>query len=233
MQAIQLIKLLFKEYWKNICFSLLLLVIVDFIYFTGSGPDSVNKNIIMWLGGDEYEMPLIMITLKLLNISIILLTVGKIIEKLTSDIILYIMVRTTDYKRFIINFSIVSIFLGCIMVIASHLIYYSFIGIPPMYVQDILEYLLLECLGISGILLIYIILNNVIITEKGILLIMGMYALNTVLPFPVILASTTMSFIDLVSKMGFGMLLIITVILDLAILATYYILISRRRVNIC
>lgn len=234
MQVASLIKLLSKEYKKSIFISFLLFVIVDFVFlnFTGLNTDHISGTV-LWLGGEEYRMALSTILLKLLNVSIIFITVGKITEKLTSDVILYIMVRTSDYKKFLLGFTFVLVLLVCIMEIASHFIFYGLAGISKTHILYSLEYLLFECLGTSGMLILYIILNNVFMAENGILYILGIYALNILLPFPIVLATSTMNFIGMVSEHGVAMLLVLTVLLDIIIMAAYLHLILKRRISVC
>ena len=98
MKVSKLFKIIVKEYGRDLIRSILLFVLIDFIYanFTGI---RLNGEIsgILWQGGNDISFwGLNTVLLKLSNISIVLVTVGKIADKLSDDIMIYILARITD-----------------------------------------------------------------------------------------------------------------------------------------
>lgn len=101
MKVFPLFKIIAKEFKKDIFISIFLLVLADFIYVNFTGVH-LNKEsgLILWQGGnDTYLFNLSTVILKILNISIVFITVGKIIDKLSSDIMVYILARITNYNK--------------------------------------------------------------------------------------------------------------------------------------
>ena len=114
MKMSALFKIIVKEFKKDIFISVFLFVLVDFIYVNFTGVE-LNKESgpVLWQGGnDSYMFGLNTVLLKLLNVSIVFIMVGKIADKISSDIMVYILVRVTDYKKFICAYSTVLIILG-------------------------------------------------------------------------------------------------------------------------
>lgn len=149
MKLSKLFKLILKEYGRDLIRSILLFVLIDFIYanFTGI---RLNGEIsgILWQGGNDISFwGLNTVLLKLSNISIVLVTVGKIADKLSDDIMIYILARITDYSKFICAYSIVVIALGEILLCASHIVYYCVAGFCLGQAVTNLLYLLMDALG--------------------------------------------------------------------------------------
>ena len=171
MKVSKLFKIIAKEYGRDLIRSILLFVLIDFIYanFTGI---RLNGQIsgILWQGGNDiYFGGLSTFLLKCSNISIVLVTVGKIADKLSDDIMIYILARITDYSKFICAYSIVVIALGEILLCASHIVYYCVAGFCLGQAVTNLLYLLMDALGFFGIMLLYIILNNCCSLENSFL----------------------------------------------------------------
>lgn len=235
MKVSTLFKIFVKEFKKDIVTSVLLLIIVDFVYanFTGALPDS-ESGMILWQGGnDNYPLNLSTILLKLINISVVFLTVGKITDKISSDIMIYILARLKNYKEFMYAYSIVVIMLGEILLAASHFVYYCFAGFCVEQAISSLNYFFLDGLGFFGIILIYIILNNCYLLENSFVYIIAVYILNTVLPVPILLAMSTVRFFILKSQVTLVPLFLLLVGMDLTVAAFYCQLIKRRRIMVC
>ena len=235
MKVSKLFKIIVKEYGRDLIRSISLFVLIDFIYanFTGI---RLNGEIsgILWQGGNDISFwGLNTVLLKLSNISIVLVTVGKIADKLSDDIMIYILARITDYSKFICAYSIVVIALGEILLCASHIVYYCVAGFCLGQAVTNLLYLLMDALGFFGIMLLYIILNNCCSLENSFLYIFAVYALNTVLPVPILFAMSTVRFIILKSRIAVAPLFLLLVGMDMVVASFYYVLIKRRRVNIC
>lgn len=177
MKVLTLFKIIAEEYKKDLLISILLFVLIDFIYanFTGIRLNDESSSILWQGGNDIYMSGLNTVLLKLSNISIVLATAGKIADKLSDDIMIYILARITDYNKFIYAYSIVVIALGEILLGVSHIVYYCIAGFGPEQAEANLLYLLMDALGFFGIMLLYIILNNCCSLENSILYIIAVY----------------------------------------------------------
>lgn len=197
MKIKTLSKLIFDEYFKYIIFSIMLIILIDFIFinFTGLSIDKEN-GYIYWLGGNEtISMGLRIILLKALNISIIFLTIGRIIEEVSRTIMVYVFSRITNYSKFLWQYFSIIVMIGLILLTASHIIYYIFIGLPIDKLWIIFSYLLFDYLGFISIITIYFMLNNAFLFENSFLIIIIIYMLNTILPIPIIFATSTVKYI--------------------------------------
>lgn len=235
MKVAALFKIIVKEFRKDIFLSILLLAIVDFVYanFTGVQLDR-ESGMILWQGGnDVYVLGLNTVLLKLINISIVFLTAGKIADKLTSDIMIYLLARITDYKKFIHAYSMVIMIVGEILLTVSHIVYYCFAGFYLEQAVSGLLYLLLDILGFGGIMILYIILKNCCSLENSFIYMIAAYVLNTVLPVPNLLAMSTVRFWVLKSQTTIVLLFLSVAGMDLIVAFCYNQLIKKRRVNVC
>ena len=98
MKVFALFKIIIKEFKRDLFISILLMVLVDFLYanFTGIRLNREN-GMILWQGGnDRYPLSFSMLLLKLTNISIVFITVGKIADKISGDIMISILARITN-----------------------------------------------------------------------------------------------------------------------------------------
>ena len=235
MKMSALFKIIVKEFKKDIFISVFLFVLVDFIYVNFTGVE-LNKESgpVLWQGGnDSYMFGLNTVLLKLLNVSIVFITVGKIADKISSDIMVYILARVTDYKKFICAYSTVLIILGETLLTVSHIVYYCFVGFDFAQVGSVLLYLFMDDLGFAGIVIIYITLNNCYSLENSFMYIIAVYLLNTVLPIPILPAMSTVRFFILKNQIALVPLLLMMAGIDLLVVIYYYVLIKRRRINIC
>ena len=99
----------------------MLIILIDFIFinFTGLSIDKEN-GYIYWLGGNEtISMGLRIILLKTLNISIIFLTIGRIIEEVSRTIMVYVFSRITNYSKFLWQYFSIIVMIGLILLTAS------------------------------------------------------------------------------------------------------------------
>lgn len=235
MNVLALFKIIVKEFRKDFLISILLFAFIDFIYanFTGIQLNDESSSILWQGGNDAYMLGLNTILLKLLNITIVLVTVGKIADKLSDDIMIYILARISDYNKFICAYSVVVIMLGEILLGVSHMVYYCIGGFCAEQAVTNLYYLWMDALGFLGTMLLYFILNHCYSLENSFMYIIAIYALNTVLPVPVLFAISTVRFFILKSQIAVVPLFLLLVGMDLAVASFYYVLIKRRRVNIC
>ena len=230
MKVFPLFKIIAKEFKKDIFISIFLLVLADFIYVNFTGVHlNRESGLILWQGGnDTYLFNLSTVILKILNI-----TVGKIIDKLSSDIMVYILARITNYNKLICAYTIVVVILGESGLTISHIIYYCFVGFYFEQATACLLYLLMDALGFCGMIIIYIILSNCYLVENSYLYIIAIYILNTVLPVPILLAMSTVRFLILKSQIPIILLLLLVAGMDFILIFLYYKLIKRRRINVC
>lgn len=235
MKVMTLFKIIVKEFKRDILVSVLLFALVDFVYVNFTGvPLNRESGMILWQGGnDTYILSLSTVLLKLLNISVVFITVGKIADKLSSDIMIYILSRISDYRKFIYAYSIVIMVLGEILLTVSHIVYYCFAGFYFEQISSGLLYLWVDGLGFFGIMLIYIILNHCYSLENSFTYMIAVYVLNTVLPIPILPAMSTVRFFILKDRIPIAWLSLLLVGIDLIAAAFYDVLIRKRRVNIC
>ena len=228
MKVFPLFKIIAKEFKKDIFISIFLLVLADFIYVNFTGVHlNRESGLILWQGGNDTYL------FNLSNISIVFITVGKIIDKLSSDIMVYILARITNYNKLICAYTIVVVILGESGLTISHIIYYCFVGFYFEQATACLLYLLMDALGFCGMIIIYIILSNCYLVENSYLYIIAIYILNTVLPVPILLAMSTVRFFILKTQIPTILLLLLIVGMDFILIFLYYKLIKRRRINVC
>ena len=235
MKIKTLSKLIFDEYFKYIIFSIMLIILIDFIFinFTGLSIDKEN-GYIYWLGGNEtISMGLRIILLKTLNISIIFLTIGRIIEEVSRTIMVYVFSRITNYSKFLWQYFSIIVMIGLILLTASHIIYYIFIGLPADKLLIIFSYLLFDCLGFISIITIYFTLNNALLFENSFLIIIIIYMLNTILPIPIIFATSTVKYILIINQINVSILFILILLFDFILIICLKKLIQEKRFNLC
>lgn len=235
MKIKTLSKLIFDEYFKYIIFSIMLIILIDFIFinFTGLSIDKEN-GYIYWLGGNEtISMGLRIILLKALNISIIFLTIGRIIEEVSRTIMVYVFSRITNYSKFLWQYFSIIVMIGLILLTASHIIYYIFIGLPIDKLWIIFSYLLFDYLGFISIITIYFMLNNAFLFENSFLIIIIIYMLNTILPIPIIFAASTVKYILIINQINIAILFILILLFDFILIICLKKLIQEKRFNLC
>lgn len=235
MKIKTLSKLIFDEYFKYIIFSIMLIILIDFIFinFTGLSIDKEN-GYIYWLGGNEtISMGLRIILLKALNISIIFLTIGRIIEEVSRTIMVYVFSRITNYSKFLWQYFSIIVMIGLILLTASHIIYYIFIGLPIDKLWIIFSYLLFDYLGFISIITIYFMLNNALLFENSFLIIIIIYMLNTILPIPIIFATSTVKYILIINQINVSILFILILLFDFIFIICLKKLIQEKRFNLC
>lgn len=235
MKLTILSKMIVSEHAKEIVLSICLFAIIDvvFIYFTGM---EVNKEngYIYWVGGNEtIPVNLNMLLLKILNSSVIFLVVGRIIDNMSRNRMVYIFSRLSSYSGFLKQFSLVITIIGLLLLVGSHAVYYVFAGVSMTHLHVIVHYLLFDCFGFIGMSIVYLILNNVFLLENSFLPIIAIYLMNTMLPVPVIIAGSTISFIELSNEVTVRILFLMVVFLDILLLCGYSKLVKRKRVNVC
>ena len=235
MKVRTLFKIIVKEFRKDIFISLLLFVLVDFIYANFTGVEfNKESGSILWQGGNDiYMLGFNTVLLKLLNISIVFITVGKITDKISSDVMIYILARVTNYRKFICAYSIVIVVLGEILLTVSHIVYYCFAGFYSEQVISGFLYLLMDASGFLGMMILYIVLNNCYSLENSFTYMIAVYLLNTVLPVPILPAMSTVRFSILINRIPIVSVLLLIIGIDLMAAVFYYELIKRRRVNVC
>ena len=235
MKIKTLSKLIFDEYFKYIIFSIMLIILIDFIFinFTGLSIDKEN-GYIYWLGGNEtISMGLRIILLKTLNISIIFLTIGRIIEEVSRNIMIYVFSRITNYSKFLWRYFSIIVMIGLILLTASHIIYYIFIGLPIDKLWIIFSYLLFDYLGFISIITIYFMLNNAFLFENSFLIIIIIYMLNTILPIPIIFATSTVKYILIINQIHVVILFALILLFDFILIICLKKLIQEKRFNLC
>lgn len=235
MKVSALFKIIGKEFRKDIVRSILLFVLVDFIYANFTGVKLNKENgMVLWQGGNDlYLFGLNTVLLKLSNISIVFIVVGKIADKISSDIMIYILARTTDYRKFLCAYSVVIIVLGEMLLVVSHVVYYCFVGFGLEWAASVFFYLLVDVMGFFGVMVLYLILNNCYSLENSFTYIIGVYMVNTVLPVPILPAISTARFLAFKSLTGGVPLLLLVAGVDLTVAVFYWVLIKKRRVNVC
>lgn len=217
MKVPELCKIIVKEFKKDILISILLFALIDFIYanFTGNHLDAESGSI-LWQGGDDvYLFGISDALLKLVNVSIALLAVAKITDKLCSDIMAYILARVTDCRKFMRAYIVVVLLLGTTLLIISHVTFYCFAGFSLEWLAPNLLYLVADALGFLGIMVLYVILNNCLLVENSFLYVLAAYVLNMILPIPVSPAISTIRFLDLREQIGAVPIMLLVAAMDL------------------
>lgn len=235
MKVSALFKIIAKEFKRDLFLSVLLLALVDFIYadFTGI-PLTRESGTILWQGGNHvYLAGLSTVLLKLFNVSIVFIAAGKIEDKLSDHIMIYLLARAGNYSKFISGYTVTVIIVGEILLVLSHILYYCFAGFYPEQAASAFSYLMLDCLGFPSIMILYFIFNRCRSLDNSYLYILGIYMLNTVLPIPILPAMATVKFFTLKSRTEMVPLCLLLMGTDLIAVVYYNVLIKRRRVSIC
>lgn len=235
MKVSALFKIIVREFRRELFGAVLLLALVDFLYANFTGISLAGESgTILWQGGNEvYLAGFSTVLVKLLNVSIIFITIGKIADKLSGDLMVYLLARAADYRKFILAYTAAAALLGEMLLVLSHLLYYCFAGFYPEQAASAVSYLVMDCLGFPGMLILYFILHYCCFLENGFLYLMGIYLLNTVLPVPILPAMSTVKFVALRSRIPLGSLGLLLLGTDLIAAVCYEVLIKRRRVNLC
>lgn len=235
MKLSALLKMIVKEFRKDILLSILLLALIDFVYANFTGMELNRENgTILWQGGnDVFVLSLSTVLLKLLNVSVVFITIGKIADKLSSDIMVYLLARITDYRKFMYAYSAVVVILGEMLLAMSHIVYYCFAGFYFKDTASILFYLFMDCFGFLSIMILYIILSHCYSVENSFLYIIAVYVLNTILPFPILPAMATARFLTITSRFPVCLPVLTTAGVDLIAVIYYDVLIRKRRINVC
>lgn len=127
MKILNISRLIYSEYKKNILICLTLLIIFDYIYLKFIGLNITFENsYIYWIGySDVLSQSLNQIMLKLFNICVVFITVFKIMEKTKEEIIVYMLARSSSYRLFVRGFTYIVILLGiCLVFFFAHNILY-------------------------------------------------------------------------------------------------------------
>lgn len=119
------------------------------------------------------------------------------------------------------------------MILCSHIIYYLLAGILLSKLKIVFLYFAFDIIGFVGIILLYMILNNVYQLENSLLYIIGLYVVNTILPFPMLIATSTIQFIKLKNQIGIVFPIIAMIIIDILLFCCYGYFIKKRSVSIC
>ncbi len=234
MKILNINRLIYSEYKKNILICLIWIIIFDYIYLEFIDLKITSENsYITWVGYSEVlSQSLSGILLKLFNISMVFSTVFKIMEKMKEDIIIYMLSRVSSYKSFVRKFTYLVILLGMSLVFISHAVYYILAGINFEHIDMILFYLIFDILGFVGISLVYIIANNIFELENSMIYIIAIYVVNTILPIPILIGTSTLQFANLLNKIGYFIFFIL-IGLDVLLICCYERFLRRRRVIIC
>lgn len=235
MKVLTLFKIIVKEFKKDILISIVLFALVDFIYanFTGVQLNEESSSILWQGGNDAYFWGFSTALLKLLNVAIVFITVGKIVDKLSSDVMIYILARISSYKKFIYAYSAVIIILGEILLTISHVVYYCFAGFYLEQAASSVFYLIMDDIGFLGVMILYIILDDCYLRENSFTYIIAAYILNTILPIPILPAMSTVRFLALRNRIGSALIVLLILGMDVILIIFYSTLIRKRRVNIC
>ena len=211
---------------------LLLIVVICYKYFTGL-PITLENSYQYMAGEKLMSTNLATIMFKLASVSIIFLTVGKITEKTVSDITIYLLSRVDNYKKFMIQLTLIIISIGIFLLLINHLIYYFICGISIVDINIIVSYFIIDCIGLSCMILLYILFNNVLLIENSILIVLVLYILNTVLSFPIPFATSTIQLITLYESGQIMHYLLGLIASFVIIILIYYMALKRRKFRIC
>lgn len=235
MTIITLNRIILKEFKRHFILTVALFIMTYLCYLkiTNNYIDS-NTAYIFWMGGDtDHPISLNTVLLKLIIVSIIFLLIGKISNKLQSEVTQYILCRIGSYHIFTKAFIMLLCIYGIILIVISHSIYFLLAGIPSNIFALEFIYLLHECTGFIGIILLYVILQNVFLIDNSYLIVVVLYILNTILPIPISIAGSSIKFLAIQQKGYLILLFIITILMDLVIILFTYYLMKRKDFVIC
>ena len=228
-------RIVLKEFIRNLVISIAFFILLDYIYVYFAGIDlKSSTGLILWQGGDERTIPTISsVLLKLLNISVIFLAIGKNVEKLKKDVTLNILSRFGSYKGFVFLYFLAVLLQGVFLLVISHITYFCFTGIESLSVKSCIDYFTLDCLGLIGVIVVFIIFDNVLMIDNSFLYVIFVYVLNTVVPKPILIVFSTAKYIELRERIGWWGIFSIIMIIDAILITFFCCLISKRRVNVC
>ena len=146
---------------------------------------------------------------------------------------IYVFSRITNYSKFLWQYFSIIVMIGLILLTASHLIYYLLVGLPTDKLWIIFSYLSFDCLGFISIITIYFTLNNALLFENSFLVIIIIYMLNTILPIPIIFATSTVKYILIINQINIAILFILILLFDFIFIICLKKLIQEKRFNLC
>lgn len=232
MKIGRLNKMLMMGYAKLFVLILAGFLLIDFIYCRILS-NSINTLYLHWMCGAAGEsLSMATVILKILNTALIFLYVGNVCERFSGRYMMQVFSRITKYVPFIFKLIILLIFYALLLLFCSHCIFYCVSGSAPDF-SDMLMYYLLDGLSLSGLILLYIILNNSYVREHSLLYIMGILVANTVSPIPIPLAVSTLKYVEMLEYTGYGVMLLSTAVCVALIIGIYVYSVSRRRLCIC
>lgn len=187
-------KVVWKEYKINFALSCIIFLMVDSIYVhVLMKYQNSFDGLWMWLGGTKENLiGLAMIILKLIHISTIFIFTGKVMEKLDGEFVYFLISRTGNYQQYVKCF--VSLILGYALLLSmlSNLSHGIISNMLRSNFGLLFEYTMMEMLGMIGVMLLYLSFEYGIQFDYSLLVILGFYTLNTVVPIDIpILVSTS------------------------------------------
>ncbi len=227
--------LVFKEHYRYLVLSVgFLFLNVIFYIFSKQLNFSSEDYYLNWFNlGDGSNFGILEVLLKLINISIIFLSIGKIIDKLAKNHMIYIFARNSSYSSLLFKLTFIIILIAIVLLSIAHIFYSLFTGILLAHPLKIFTYLLIDIIGFISIVLIYIILARVFVIEHSFLLILILYIANIFSPYPILLTISTTKFLSLNNTLGIVTIILINLITSLIIMTIYYYIVKKRRINIC
>ena len=227
--------LVFKEYHRYLLLSVgFLFLNVIFYIFSNQLNLTSEDYYLNWFNlGERLNYGILEILLKLLNVSIIFLSIGKIIDKLAENHMIYIFARNKSYPSLLFKLSFIIILIAIVLLSVAHIFYSLITGIFLIDPLKIFIYLVIDILGFISIILIYMILARVFLIEHSFLIILIIYIANIFSPYPLLIAITTSKFLLIESTLGTPIIILINLIISLIMMAIYYYIIKKRRINIC
>lgn len=235
MTIVTLNRIILKEFKRHFILTIALFIVTYLCYLkiTNKYIDS-NTAYIFWMGGDiNHPISLNTVMLKLIIVCIIFLLIGKISNKLRSEVTQYILCRIGSYYIFTKAFIMLLCIYGIILIIISHSIYFLLAGIPSDILTLEFMYLLHECTGFIGVVFLYVILQNVFLIDNSYLIVVVIYILNTVFPVPISIAGASIKFIAIQQNGYLILLFITTILMDLVIILFTHYLMKRKDFVIC
>lgn len=241
-KILNLNKILLKENKRYLLNSICLVSLLSLLYFEFCNISTDSREILVdWMGGSagqSYNFNILV--LKMSFISIIFIYLGRIIDQMKSNFIYYLAPRIGNVKKVIIWFIPPILLQGILLVIIFELAFFMALVIKIHDYTSLINitygflvYMVIECISMTGVILIYMIMELVLAINNAILIIISLYLVNSFVPYNFPLAIFTSRLGDMYcngNMITFGFSICLSTIV---IAFIFKFLIDKKEVNIC
>lgn len=157
--------------------------------------------------------------------------IGRIIEKVRSEIAIFILSRISSYKKFMNSVLVIILCYGVALTMLSNIVYFILSRAYLIKQLELVEYIVADCLSIVSMIVIYVVLECIIQFEYSFISILIIYCANTMIPINIPLAISTSKFIEIETNYIPYVLMLFTI--DFISIFWFKYLIKKKEVVLC